>query len=205
VHTLIHFNANTIKPVFTLRTLALTSVFFVTLVSTIYTINLKQAFVEWELAIPILVFPLLFCCNPLDLKKYRGKLLLIFALACTATIVYLYIDALITIWHYHLPLQAIISPAFTNHNFSEPIDIHATFFSLQVAVALVYLLSVLISEKLTLNSKLLYGFCCLILAAAIIQLSSKSVFATLFLVINIAIPYFLLQGSRRRLCVDRYF
>src|ERR1700712_2666229 len=121
VHTLIHFNKNTIKPVFTLRTLALQSVAFVTLISTIYTINLQQAFVEWELAIPIVVFPLLFCFNPLDLKKYRGQLLLIFAFGCSATILYLYIDALMTIWHYHLPLQAIISPAFTNHNFSEPI------------------------------------------------------------------------------------
>jgi O-antigen ligase len=198
VHTLIQFSANTIKPVFTLRTLVLQSAAFVTLLSTIYTINLNQAFVEWELAIPIVVLPLLFCFNPLDLKKYRAQLLLIFALGCTATIMYLYIDAFITIWHYHLPLQSIISPAFTNHNFSQPIDMHATFFSLQVAVALVYLLSVLISEKLTLNSKLLYWVCCLILAAGIIQLSSKSVFATLFLVINIVIPYFLLQGSRRR-------
>jgi len=198
VHTLIHFDKSNVKPVFTLRTLALQSVVFVTLISTIYTINLKQAFVEWQLAIPILVFPLLFCINPLDLKKYRGRLLFIFALGCTATIVYLYIDAFITILHYSMPWRAIISPAFTNHNFSEPIDMHATFFSLQVAIALIYLLSELITQKLSQNSKLLYSICCLILAAGIIQLSSKSVFATLFLVINIAIPYFLLHGSRRR-------
>ena len=141
VHTLIHFNKNTIKPVFTWRTVALQAVFFVTLISTIYTINPKQAFVEWELAIPVVVFPLLFCFNPLDLKKYLPNLLLVFALGCTATVTYLYIDAFTTIWHYHLPLLSIFSPAFTNQNFSQPIDMHATFFSLQVAISLVYLLS----------------------------------------------------------------
>ena len=85
VHTIIQFNKNSVKPMFTWRTAALQSVFFVTLVSTIYTINPSQAFIEWELDIPILLFPLLFCFNTFNLKKYRPQLLLAFALGCTAT------------------------------------------------------------------------------------------------------------------------
>jgi len=198
LHTLIHFNKNAVKPVFTWQTAALQSVFWVTLASTIYTINYQQAFTEWELDLPILLFPLLMCFNQLDLNKYRSRLLLAFALGCTATILYLYGDAFATIWYYRMPLLSIITPAFTNHNFSQPIDMHATFFSLQIALALIYLLSRLIGQRLNQTDKLVYGICCLILTAGIIQLSSKSVFVALFLVINFVFPYFLLQGVRRK-------
>jgi O-antigen ligase len=198
IHTIIQFNRNAVKPVFTLRTVALASVFLVTLVSTVYSSNRPHAFIEWELDIPILLFPLLLCFNQLDLKKYKPQLLLAFALGCTATIVYLYVDALVTIKHYQLPLSDILLPGFTNHNFSQPLDIHATFFSLQVAIALIYLLSRLISERLTLANQVFYTTCCVVLAAGIIQLSSKSILVALFIIINIAFPYFMLQGARRR-------
>ncbi|MBS1526328.1 MAG: O-antigen ligase family protein [Bacteroidetes bacterium] len=196
LHTIIHFNRHTVKPVFTLRTLILQSVFLAAAISTIYASHLKDAFREWELYIPVVVFPVLFCINPLDLRKYRYNLLLVFALGCTATILYLYINALMTIRYYKLPFSTIISPAFTNHNFSQPIDMHATFFSLQIALALVFVLSVWLRESNRLN-KLICGFCTIVLTAGIIQLSSKSAFLALFLIINIAIPYFLLQGRQK--------
>ena len=198
IHTIIQFKKESVKPLFTWRTAVLQSVFWVTLVGTLYTINFQQSLLEWTLDLPILLIPLIFCFNPLDLKKYRQNLLLIFSLGCTATIGYLYVDALVTIRHYQLPLSAILSPAFTNHNFSEPIDMHATFLSLQIAIALIYMLSRLVGERLSTSTTLLYLFCSLVLTAGIIQLSSKSIFAALFLVINFAIPWFLLQGKRRR-------
>ena len=198
IHTIIQFTKSAVKPVFTLRTAALQSVFFVTLISAIYAINSAEAFRELELDIPILLLPLLCCFTTLDLKKYRSRLLLAFSLGCTATILYLYFDAFITIRHYQFPLSSILTPAFTNHNFSEPIDMHATFFSLQVAISLIFMLSILITERLTLVNKIICGACCLVLAAGIIQLSSKSVFVALFLIINIALPYFLLDDTRRK-------
>ncbi len=197
IHTIIQFRNGSAKPLFTWRTFVLQSVFWVTLVGTLYTVNFQQSLLEWELDLPILLIPLIFCVNPLDLKKYRQNLLLIFSLGCTATIGYLYLDAVITIRHYHLPWSSILSQAFTNHNFSEPIDMHATFLSLQIAIALIYVLSRLVGERLTTSATLLYLFCSLVLTAGIIQLSSKSIFAALFLVINFAIPWFLLQGKRR--------
>jgi O-antigen ligase len=139
---------------------------------------------------------LLFCLNPLDLKKYRPQLLLAFALVCTATIVYLYFDAIVTIRYYKLPFKTLFSGAFTNHNFSEPIDMHATFFSMQVMLSLVYLLSVLIKER-SFYTKLFYLACSIILTAGLIQLSSKSIFVVLLIVINIALPWFLLKGAAR--------
>jgi O-antigen ligase len=196
LHTLIQYSRAHIKPGFTWRMIVLQLVFWVTAITTIYSINFPEAFNEWGRQVPILLIPALFCFTGLDLRQYRSRLLLAFSLVCTATIAYLYLDALITIRHYHLPLKTIFSATFTNHNFSEPIDIHATFFSLQVAVALVYILSVLIKERST-YYRLFYLICAGILLAGIIQLCSKSVFVVLFFIINLAIPLFLLADANR--------
>jgi len=197
IHTLIQLKKNTIKPVFKLRTIALQSVFFVTVLSTIYTRNPNKAFAEWGTQITILLIPIVFCLNPLDIKKYRPNLLMVFAWVSTATIVYLYADPLLTIRHYHLPFSVLFSSYFTNHNFSQPIAIHATFFSMQVALALLYLLSVFIKERLFYH-KLFYLCCCGILLAGLLQLSSKSIFIATMVIINLALPYFLLRGASRR-------
>ena len=198
IHTIIQFRQSSVKPVLTWRTVLLQSVFWVTLISTAYTINLKQSLLEWELYIPVLLLPLIFCFNPLDLKKYNGRLLTVFSVNCTLTVLYLYYDALKTIKYYHLPISSIVSHAFTNHNFSQPIAMHATFLSLQIAVALVYLLSRLISERLSRITQITYIICCIVLTAGVVQLSSKSIFVSLFIVINFVLPYFVLMGNRRK-------
>ena len=196
IHTLIHFNKLALKPLFTRRILVLQSVFFVTVSSTIYATDKNLAFNEWGLDITILLVPILFCINQLDLKKYYPQLLTIFSLSTAATIVYLYINAITTIRFYDMPLSMLFSPAFTNHNFAQPIDMHATFFSLQIALALVFVISALVKER-RLANRIFYAFVGLILLAGIIQLSSKSVFGALLLTINIALPLFLLRGARR--------
>jgi O-antigen ligase len=196
IHTLIQLKRSSVKPIFEVRTLVLQSVFFITVLSTIYSINPHEGFTEWGKQITIFLFPLFFCLNTLDIKKYRQQLLLSFALICTITTIYLYLDAFITIRHYQLPLSTIISKAFINHNFSEPIDMHATFFSMQLAIALVYMLIVLIKEK-SVYTRLFYLFCSVILTAGLIQLSSKSVLLVLFIIINFAFPYFLFHGAKR--------
>ena len=196
IHTLIHLKRGAVKPLFKWRTVVLQSVFFITVLSTFYSINRNEGFDDWGKQITIFLFPIFFCLNPLDIKKYRPQLLLSFALICTVTVIYLYTDALITIRHYQLPLSAILSGAFINHNFAEPIDMHATFFSMQLVISLVYLFSVLIKEK-NQYTRLLHLFCIIILTAGLIQLSSKSVLIVLFIVINIAVPYFIFQGAKQ--------
>jgi O-antigen ligase len=196
IHTLIHLKKEHIKPIFNTRVLALQSVFLLTVCSTIYSFNKPEAFNEWGKQITILVFPLVFCLNPLDIRKYQPKLLQTFAWVCTATVIYLYADAFITIRHYRLSWSTIFSDRFTNHNFSEPIDMHATFFSMQLMVALAYLLSYIIRERNSFGR--LFNFvCCLILTAGIIQLSSKSILLALVIIINVAIPWFLFRGRAR--------
>lgn len=196
LHTIIQIRKTTIKPLLTRANFALAAVFFVTLLSIIYTTNKPEAFTELGRQVTILLTPLIFCFNPLDLKKYRHKFLLVFSFGYTITITYLFLQALFTIKYYHLPLKALASPAFTNHNFSEPLEIHATFFSMQIAIALVYLLYVLVRETVK-TRKLFWLTCCGILAMGILQLSSKSIFIALLLIINIALPLFILKGRNR--------
>lgn len=196
VHTFIHLNKNSIRPIFKVKALALQSVFFVTVLSTVYAIDKPAAFEELGKHVAIFLFPLLFCLNPLDLKKYKPQLLMAFALVCTASVIYLYFDALVIIKHYGLPFKTLFSAAFTNHNFSGPIRIHATFFSMQLAVALVYVLSVLVNGT-SFYKKLFLLICSIILTAGVVQLSSKSIFAALIIAVNVALPYFLLTGARR--------
>jgi len=174
----------------------LQSVFFITVLSTFYSINRHEGFNDWGKQIVIFLFPVFFCLNPLDIKKYRPQLLLSFALVCTITIIYLYADAFVTIRYYQLPLSTIISGAFINHNFAQPIDMHATFFSMQLVIALVCMISTLIKEKNRYTS-IFYLVCSIILTAGLIQLSSKSVLMVLLIVINIAVPYFVFQDARR--------
>lgn len=190
LHMLIHLR----KPAFDLRSIIiLASVFFVTAISTLYTTNLPGAFNELTLHIPILIFPVLFCLAAIVLEEYRGKLLMGFAWVCAATVIYLYIDAFRLIKHYHLPYSAIFSAAFTNHNFSAPVDMHATFFSMQIAIALVYVISVLIKEK---TQRWQLVICAGILTAGLVQLCSKSVLFALLLIVNLAVPIFFLQKKR---------
>ena len=190
LHLLIHLR----KPQFEPGYLMLSSVFFVTLISTLYTTNLPGAYSELALHVPILIIPVLFCMAAVVLEKYRDKLLRGFAWVCAATVIYLYTDAIRLIRYYKLPYSALFSAAFTNHNFSAPIDMHATFFSMQIAIALVYVISALIKGKTQRNWLVL---CAIILAAGLVQLCSKSVFIPLLLIVNLAIPYFLLEKKMR--------
>jgi O-antigen ligase len=196
LHTIIQIRKTDIKPLLTSANIALAAVFFVTLLSIIYTTNRPQAFTELGRQVTILLIPLIFCFNQLDLKKYRHNFLLIFSLGCTITIIYLFLKALFTIKYYHLPIKALASSAFTNHNFSEPLEIHATFFSMQIAIALIYLLYVFVKEKAK-TYKFFLLICSGILAVGILQLSSKSIFIALLLIINIALPWFMLKGRSR--------
>ncbi|WP_419698380.1 O-antigen ligase family protein [Mucilaginibacter sp. NFX135] len=198
LHTLIHLDKSKLKSLRTFKLLILPSVLFITIIATIYTINPKAAFNEWTLRIPLLLFPVVFLLNGLDLKKYRESLLMGFSLVCALTVFYLFAVVLVTVRFYHMPLRAIFGEGFTNHNFAGPLKIHATFFSFQLVIALVYLLSVLIRRVTSRSLRNVYSISCLILICGMVQLSSKSILFILFVAVNVVLPWFLLKGRQRR-------
>lgn len=196
IHTLIHMRNGNFKPIFTISNLVLSSVFFLTLLGTLYSLNRPEAFKEVGMQVSILLAPLIFCLNPLDLKKYRSNFFLAFSIGCVLVITYLFLHAFVVIMYYHLSPYTLFTPSFINHNFSQPIGMHATYLAMQVAAGLVFLLCLVIKEKKP-RRRLFYLVCCVVLTAGIIQLGSRAVFIALFLIINLGVPFFLLNYSRR--------
>jgi O-antigen ligase len=196
VHTLIQLSRQHFRSVFRWQTLLLQLIFIVTVISSIYSINKPQAFNQINLQLPILLIPVIFPLSGFDFKKYRQPLLMGFSVVCTLTVLYLFCDAFRTIRFYKLPFTELFSAAFTNHNFSEPIDMHATFFSMQLVIAVVYLLTIMAARNTT-RLKIYCGICSLVLIAGLFQLCSKSALFSLFISICIAFPFFMFKGKPR--------
>jgi len=196
VHVLIQLNRKRFLSIFRWQTLLLQLVFIITLFSSIYSINKPQALNQVSLQLPILLIPIVFTLSGFDFKRYRQSLLLGFSAICTLTVIYLFWDAFRTIRFYKLPFTVLFSAAFTNHNFSEPIDMHATFFSMQLVIALVYLLAIIAGRNTT-RLKIFCGICSVVLIAGLFQLCSKSALFSLFISVCVAFPFFMFKGKQR--------
>lgn len=194
LHTLIHLKKEKLKDLLSLKVLILQAIFFVTLISCIYTSYPASAGTDVTRQLVILLFPIFFSLTSLNLHKYRDNLLFIFSLVCMCVIVYLYLHAFVVIHYFKLPLKTIFSNALISHNFSAPIGMHATFFSLQISVALLYMLSLLINGR---AYKLFYLAAILLLFAGIVQLGSKAILIAVLISANLAVPYFLIARSKR--------
>ena len=195
IHTLIHLrkeNFSAIKP----QVLILSSIYLLTIVCTLYTADKNQAFKDWEKQLAILLFPLILSVTTLDIKKYRLQLLKAFALSCTIICIYLFFDAFKIIRFNKLPISSILSSEFTNHNFSLPIELHATYFSMYVALSLTVVIYFLIKIP-KLIDRFFWSFCCVILLLSLIQLSSRSILIAVLLLTTFFIPVFLLKREWR--------
>ncbi len=195
IHTIIHLKKNTFKRRWT-EVLIPQSVFFISLLSSIYATSFPLAMDTVTRQLAIFLFPVLLNVNSLDIAKYRSKFLMLFALGVTVTIAWLYIDAIHVIRYQRLPLKTLFSPAFVNHNFCLPIAAHATYFSMLAAISLLWFLNEIIicTSKLR---RIIFIACSIVLAAGLVQLSSKSVLIALLLIINIGIPWLLLKQKYR--------
>lgn len=195
LHTLIHFRKTSWQSLKLSSVLLPVSIYLLTCIGTLYTNYRNEAFYEWERQLAILLFPLLFLLTSLDFDKYRLQLLKGLAFSCVLTIAYLYINAIYVIRFNHLPLRFLFTTAFLNHNFSEPVDMHATYFSMYIALSVSALMYLLIKAQ-DKNSRIIYIIGLLVLFAGILQLSSRAVFIALLININIVVPFFLLKRKK---------
>jgi O-antigen ligase len=187
VHTAIHFKKEQLRKLNNSNIFFLTTLYFVALICTIYTIDINEALSDLTKELAILLFPLIFVLTTLDISKYKNQLLTFFSAGCFITVIFLYINALQIIHFYHLPFSFLFSDSFLNHHFSEPIELHATYFSMYVALALFFLLQESLNQTL-LFKKIVLVICVFILFAAVIQLESRSVFIAVMLTVCIAFP-----------------
>lgn len=196
LHTLIHCSKTSWKNIFTKRVFIPVSIYLLGLLAILYSPDKPEAFNVATRQLAIFIIPVLFALTDLNLEKYKLNLMCIFAFACTVTILYLYADAVRIIFYFHLPLSSLFSYMFMNHNFSLPVEIHATYMSAYTAFSLlVFLFLILKKEKL--QQKWIYIIAVVILSAAMLQLSSRAVFIAFLVIINLAFPFFLFQGRKR--------
>jgi O-antigen ligase len=196
LHTLIHVNRKQWKELLQPGNILLQGIFFLTAFALIYTHYPQKGLTDLTRYLLILLVPVSFSLTHLNFDKYKSRLSGAFALVCTLTTVYLYIHAFAVVRFYKLPWSAIFSKAFVSHHFSEPIGMHATFFSLQLSMAFFYLAGCLFTED---NKYRKYCFTgALILLAGIIQLASKSILFTVITGLVFVVPFFMITRPRAR-------
>ena len=196
VHTLIHLKKETLQTIRWKRLLIPCSIYLLTVLGTAYTKFYDEAFYEWERQLAMILFPLIIVFNSFDFYKYRFQIIFGLACSCALTILYLYYAALAIIDYNHMPASAIFSNAFLNHHFSLPIDMHATYFSMYIALAATGMLCEWLTVKDSLY-KWLCGIWFLILLIGLLQLSSRAVLIAFAVIVLLVIPWMLLQGRKR--------
>jgi len=196
VHTLIHLRKTDIKRVKLSAVLMPGAIYLLTVLGTAYTKFYDEAFFEWERQLAIILFPLIILYNAFDFRRYWTNILIALAASCFFTLIYLYYNAFEVIGYNHLPLSSMFSNAFINHNFSAAIGMHATYFSMYIALGAVALICMLLNDPKK-KERWIYGFMLIVLLAGLLQLSSRAVFISFAVIVNIVIPFLYLQKKKR--------
>jgi O-antigen ligase len=197
IHTLIHLKKSKLTALRNKKVWIIASLFFLTVASIIVSNYKADGFKDINHQLGILLFPVFLSLTNLDIAKYKLLLLEIFALTCTITIVYLFFNAIRIIHYFHLSYFSLISSAFINQNFSAPIGLHATYFSMYATLSISIFLYLFFSNKYF--KKYIYLFCAAILMAGLVQLSSRSAIISTGVILVFAVPLLLLQGRQKLL------
>lgn len=198
IHTVIQLRRGSLRQLDIKKLAGTQAVFLLGVLCLIYSAQTEDGISKIGKQAAIFIFPLLLSLSSLDIKKYSLQLLGVFSLGCLGTILYLYYDALHVIIHDHLPLTLIFSTAFVNHNFSEPIDMHATYLSMYACLSLCYF----IYQYLQIHDRTTRFLCivaCVVLLAGIIQLGSKTVLTAMLICVNFILPQLISTGKRKAL------
>jgi O-antigen ligase len=196
IHTLIHLRKSRLHLLKNKPVLVLVSLYFLGIFSILYSNYKQEGFLLATSQLSFLLFPVLFTLNGIALEKYKLPLVKIFGITCMLVILFLFSDAIRTICYFHLPLSSLFSKEFINQNFSERMELHATYFSMYVAFSLFAFVYFFIKEK-RFSKKILYGIFIFIFLAGLLQLSSRAVCVASVIISFIAFPFLLLASKKR--------
>lgn len=195
IHTLIHLRKNNVHALRDKKIWIVASVFFLNAAAIVFSSYQKEGYLDAAHQLGILLFPVFIALSNTDFVKYKFSLMEIFGLSCTVTILYLYFDAFRVIHYFHLSWSSLFTAKFINHNFSAPVGIHATYLSIYAALSISTFLFLFFRNPGLKNFK--YIFYSLILLAGFIQLSSRSVFVAMGIILVAGVPALLLQGKKK--------
>jgi O-antigen ligase len=195
LHTLFHINRQRARAIISPHNLVLYAVFFIGLIGLLWSGDKPQGIKDIQRQLAMILFPVALSATGLDLNRYKKSLLLIFGASCTIVIIYLYVDAIRIIAYNKMPLKSLFSPAFINHNFSDPIGIHATYMAMYIALSLAAFLHYVTIEKKQ-TTRWIYAAFIAIMLAGLVQLASRSVFITMA-VFALVFPVFLTGRQKK--------
>lgn len=195
LHTLIHFKVESLIRLKNKKVWIAGSVFIVSILAVSYSHYRQEGVKDALDQIAILLFPVFLSISNLHLPAYKYRLVEIFGLTCVITVLYLFFTALEVIHYFHLPFMSLLKTPFLNQNFTAPIELHATYFSMYVLLSICIFIFLFYSMPANKNRK--YIFYSLILLAGLLQLASRATIIAAFLLIVFVIPVFLLHGKKR--------
>lgn len=195
-HSVIHVKKNKLRDLFTRQNGLLTAQFLLGFIALTWSDDKSQGIKDLQRQLAILLLPVIFSLLEINFARYKKNILLFLPVSCTLTILYLYTDAFRIILFYDMPLHSILSISFINHNFSEPVGIHATYLSLYSALSLSVLIQYIIEEKK--STRLCMGIMMLILLAGLVQLASKAVLISVLFYCCVILPFFIKRRALRK-------
>ena len=195
-HVIIHLDRQKIRRAVNFKTLLLASPFLINVVGLIYSADKTQGFKDMERQLSILLFPFLIAASGLEISRYRNGLLKAFSLICVSTVVYLFLYNVRLLLYNHLPISYLFSTLFTNHKFSAPIGMHATYLSMYVSTSMICLLFFCLHEE-NKKKRTLYYAGIFILLAGLLQLASRNVSIATAFIVTVLYPLFIESRSVR--------
>lgn len=195
LHTLVNLKVTQTRFLLKRHVVVMISLYLLGIIGILYSPDVKEALNVAGRQLAIILFPVILVLNGIDLTKYKTSLLKIFGITCVGTTLYLYTRAFYTFYDTQLPVKSLLGEDFMNHNFSLPIQLHATYLSMYLALAVIIFIYLYQKGSLLIH-RILYCICILILLGGMIQLSSRASLIALLLV-NIILPVFLLDRKKR--------
>lgn len=196
-NTLIYLEKDDFKKLWNKYVLVLMGVFILNLITIIYSNDKTTGFEVLGKQAALFIIPVLFFLSSFNIFLYKINVLKVFSFTCVITILYLFIHAFLLISFHNYPVKVFFEPIFLNHNFSNPIKMHATLMSMYVCFSLIICVFLYYNSK-TAATRILYIICAIILLAGIIQLASKSVIITLMLSVFLLFPNFINNAVKRK-------
>lgn len=166
-------------------------VFWISLSGYFYSHNKSDAGFLIERQLAILILPIII---PLAVKLTKERVNIIlttFTASCIITIMFLFGYAFYTLNSIGMSFSYLFSPAFFNHKFSSPIDIHAGYLSMYVSLCLIYLLTRLAAT--TLAQKIIITMALFVLTFGLLFLAARNILIYTVIILLFIYPFYYIK------------
>lgn len=194
--TLIDFNYNKLKHI-PKQIWIFQLLYLLSIVGYFYSENKLEAGFMLEKQSMILLLPFLLPLAIDITKKRIDYLLSTLTISCILTIIGLLCYSIYSIITLNQPIKVLFtSPFFYNHYFTEPIGIHAGYFSMYASLAIFFILQKIATSKKDVKQIVILLIGILILLIGTVFLSSRSNTITILLIFTFIYPFFYIKNRK---------